>query len=359
MPSWVEESYPHTVSILKHVLGEKYSEIEPYLHVYDGTPESVKPVGKYITIYYVGRTADWLMIRTEGADDIVTANLKGKGVPALLFRKFKARLLRDCVQTLRKQWKAHRDKIKSINVYGGDYDFLAQCSISPGTESGKGVMMKRCMKCPVDVLMGAVSGKTEYNLASRVIGDTSYALSSKTQRMTGTSVEEVTHTTYIPVLGSADEEKTGAVFYEEMVPPNTLFVGKVALFMVSPPEFLYVLYHMTKTMRLGARQNTRGVVEIEPVTIIGDIFEAGSAYSVAEHTYGLKDKGAVRKAILDYAKGKTTAYGKLVELTPAVLEKVRKVAILSEPLAVELWKNSANFVEGVMNYIKKGKKQKK
>lgn len=359
MPSRVEEIYPHTVSVLKSLLGDKYTEIESYLHIYDGTRESVKPVAKHITIYYIGKTADWLMIRTEGADDIVAADVKGKGVPALLFRKFKAKVLRDFVSLLRDQWNLHSEKIKSIDteIYGSKYDYLDHCSISPGVESGKkGVMQNRCMKCPADVLLGAV-GKEKYNLVSRYMGDTAYALSPLTQRMTGNSIDEVTRTPYIPKKDNpTDEEgRTGALFSEQMVPPNTMFIGKVVLFMPSPPELLYALYLMPRTLRLGARQTTRGTMEVEPVVVIGDLFEVGNAHTAAEHAFGIKDKAEVREKLSEYLSRIVTRYTKVVEVTPAMLEAIRKTDILAEPLVLELWRNSANFIKGVNEYIKVSK----
>ncbi|MEM4674937.1 MAG: hypothetical protein QXM12_01470, partial [Nitrososphaerota archaeon] len=163
----IENSYESSIKKLKEVLEEGYKKIEPYLHAYTNKAESVKPVAKHVTIYWVGRAEDRMILRTEGEDDIILSKVKGEAVPTIIFRKLKAVYLRDFMQLLRRQWELYKDDIKK-DIDDSNYDLLASCSLSPGLAGeGKGTMHGRCMKCPADILMGATSATVNYNLASR------------------------------------------------------------------------------------------------------------------------------------------------------------------------------------------------
>jgi len=347
--------YSKSVEILKGILGdENYESIERYLHAYDGKAASVKPVAKYITIYWIGRTADRMILRTEGEDDIILSEVEGEAVPTIIFRKLKAVYLRDFMKLMRTQWSAHSESIKKI--YGDNYDFLIGCSIAVGIAGEeKGVLHGRCMKCPVDVLMGATSGEAEYNLVSRFVGDAAYALTPSFERRTGNSVDEVTHTT-IMLTGkeSEEERRTGGLFAETFVDPGTLFVGKIVLPMISPPELVHVLRLLTDVKRIGARTSIQGTLEVYPVAMIGNLFEVGTAYEMAEKLQGKKSIDEVRKGILDYLnmEAKFATSSNIVVFTADVINNLKGINVLDANLVVELWTNAKNYVDGVLEYIR-------
>jgi len=343
--------YPQSVEVLKGVLGgENYKSIEPYLHAYDGTAESVKPVAKHITVYWVGRAADRMILRTEGEDDIVLSDVGTEAVPTIIFRKLKAVYLREFMQLARVQWAKHKEKI------GYEGDFLAECSIAVGIAGErKGVLHSRCMRCPVDALMGATSAKAGYNLVSRFVGDAAYALTPGTERRTGSSVDEVTYTTIMLTEGASEEERrTGALYSETLVEPGTLFVGKIVLPMVSPPELVHVLRLLTHVTRVGARTSIQGTLEVYPVAMIGDLFEVGTAYEVAERLQGKKSIEEVRGGILEYLsrEAKFATSSNVIEFTKDIVVKLKNVNMLDEKLVVELWENARNYIEGVKAYIR-------
>jgi len=346
--------YPKSVETLKQVLGEgNYKSIERYLHRYDGTATSVKPVARYITIYWIGRAADRMILRTEGEDDIILSEVGGEAVPTIIFRKLKAVYLREFMGLMREQWSQYSESIKRI--YGVNYDFLAGCSIAVGIAGEeRGVLHGRCMKCPVDVLMGATSGEASYNLVSRFVGDATYALTSSFERRTGNSVDEVTHTT-IMLTGKESEEarRTGGLFSETFVEPGTLFVGKIVLPMISPPELLHVLWLLTRAERVGARTSIQGTLEIYPVAMIGDLFEVGTAYRVAEKYHSKKSVDEVRKGIEDYLNSevKFATSSNIVLFTENIVNNLKRVNILDANLVMELWTNAKNYVDGVLKYI--------
>jgi len=355
----LSNQYPESVSvkILKEVLREEnYMSIERYLHTYDGKEESVKPVAKHITIFWVGRAADRMMLRTEGEDDIILSEVGGKAVPTIIFRKLKAVYLREFMQLARAQWTVHADRIRKEAGYDASYDFLVNCSIAVGIAGeGKGVLHGRCMRCPVDILMGATSAKASYNLVSRFVGDAAYALTPSTERRTGNAVNEVTYTTIMLSEGASEEERrTGGLFSETFVEPGTLFVGKIALSMMSQPELLHVLWLLTHVTRVGARTSIHGILEVHPVAMVGDLFEVGTAYEVAERLQGKKSIEDVRKGILEYLNNevKFTTSSNIIEFTKDIVNKIKNINILDGNLVLELWKNAKNYVSGVEAYIK-------
>jgi len=352
----LEALYPKSVEALKGILGpENYKNIEPYLHAYDGGGVSVKPVAKHITIYWVGRAADFLVIRTEGEDDIILTQVGGEAVPTIIFRKLKAVYLRDFMQVVRNGWTRYADNIKSKAGYENNYDFLTSCSLAVGIAGeGKGALHGRCMKCPVDVLMGATSAGAQYNLHSRFMGDSAYALTPSFTRRTGNAVDETTYTT-IMLTGreSGEERRTGGLYTETTVEPGTIFVGKIVLPMISPPELVYVLWLLTRVIRAGARTSIQGALEVKPVAMIGDLFEVGTAYEVAEKLHGKKNMSDVENEIKEYV-GKEVKYATSsghVEFTKDTIAKLTNLNILDESLVVELWNNANNYVKGVLSYI--------
>jgi len=354
----LESLYPKSVEILKNVLGEEYKKIEPYLHTYDGTANSIKPVAKHITIYWVGRAADFMVIRTEGEDDIILSQVGDKAVPTIIFRKLKAVYLRNYMQLVRNGWLQYASDIKSGAGYGDGYDFLADCSIAVGIAGErKGSALGRCMKCPVDVMMGAVSGSATYNLHNRFMGDSAYALTSSFTRRTGNSVGEVTYTT-IMLRGTESEEerRTGGLYSEMPVEPGTLFVGKIVLPMISPPELVYVLWLLTRVIRAGARTSIQGTLEVKPVAMIGDLFEVGTAYEAAERLQGKRKLDEAVAGLLQYVKDEAkyaTSPG-VVELTNDIIKRIKDLDLLQRDLVIELWKNAKKYVDGVNAYIAKG-----
>jgi len=352
----LETLYSKSVETLKNVLGvENYKKIEPYLHAYDGTSKSVKPVAKHITIYWIGRAADFMVIRTEGEDDIILSQVGGEAVPTIIFRKLKAVYLRDYMQMVRNGWLQYMNDIRSNIGYGNDYDFLAGCSLAVGIAGeGKGALHGRCMKCPVDVLMGATSAGEQYNLHSRFMGDSAYALTPSFTRRTGSAVDETTYTT-IMLTGkeSEEERKTGGLYSETPVEPGSIFIGKVVLPMVSPPELVYVLWLLTRVIRAGARTSIQGTLEVKPVAIIGDLFEVGTAYEAAEKLQGKKKLDEVKGELLNYINKEVkyaTGAG-IIELTDDVITNLKNLNVLQKDLVVELWKNAKNYVDGVITYI--------
>ena len=354
----LHSSYPKSNQILEEILGkENYGDIEPYLHLYDGTEASVKPVAKYITVYWVGRAADRMILRTEGEDDIILSQVGNEAVPTIIFRKLKAVYLREFMKLARMQWIKHASVIKEKAGYGKEYDFLSNCSIAVGIAGeGKGVMHGRCMKCPVDILMGATSAGALYNLVSRFTGDAAYALTPSTERRTGSSVGEVTYTTIMLTEKISEEERrTGGLFSETFVEPGTVFVGKIVLPMMSPPELIHVLWLLTRVTRVGARTSIQGTLETYPVAIVGDLFEVGTSYELAERLLGKKKIDEVRKGVLEYVnKGvRYATSSKVIEFTKDITEKLKKLDVLDRELVVELWRNAKNYVDGIMAYIRK------
>jgi len=60
---------------LESIFGkDKLEKLQAYLHEYTGTAESVKPVAKHVTIYWIGRLGAEAILRTEGEDDIILHN---------------------------------------------------------------------------------------------------------------------------------------------------------------------------------------------------------------------------------------------------------------------------------------------
>ncbi|MEM0014076.1 MAG: type I-D CRISPR-associated protein Cas7/Csc2 [Zestosphaera sp.] len=352
----VKSPYENSIKKLREVLGDdNFKKIEPYLHTYTGGTESVKPVAKHITIYWIGRVEDRMILRTEGEDDIILSEAAGEAVPTLIFRKLKAVYLREFMQLLRRQWELHNSVIKAA-IGDQNYDFLASCSISPGLAGeGKGVMHGRCMKCPTDVLMGATSAAANYNLASRFVGDSAYALTPSYERRTGNAVDEITYTTIMIKEGQkaeGEEARTGALFAETFVEPGTLFVGKVVLFMSSPVELLYVLWLLTRTIRVGARTSLWGTLKVVPVATVADLFEVGSAYEATERLAGEANEAEARRKLLEYVRSVSYATGAgVVEVTEDILAKLKNVNILDANLVKELWTNSRNYIDAVKSYI--------
>jgi len=353
-----EALYPSSLRILKEVLGDEgYKRIEPYLHVYDGTSKSVKPVAKYITIYFIGRAADFMILRTEGEDDIILSQVGDEAVPTIIFRKLKAIYLRDYMQIVRNSWLQYANDIKSNAGYKEDYDFLNACSLAVGIAGeGKGALHGRCMKCPVDVLMGATSAGALYNLHSRFMGDSAYALTPSFARRTGSAVDETIYTT-IMLTGreSEEERRTGGLYSETVVEPGTIFIGKIVLPMISPPELVYVLWLLTRVIRVGARTSVQGTLEVKPIVIIGDLFEVGTAYEAAERLQGKRNIDEVREGLLDYIRREvrydTSA---VVDFTEDIIEKLKNLNVMQKDLVIELWRNAMNYVNGVTAYIKVG-----
>lgn len=352
----VKDLYDVSISKLKKILKEEECKaIENYLHAYTGEAESVKPVAKHITIFWIGRAEDRMIVRTEGEDDIILSKVKDKAVPTIVFRKLKAVYLREFMQLLRRQWELYSNKIKGATGYS-QFDFLASCSLSPGIagEERKGALHGRCMKCPADVLMGATSATANYNLASRFVGDSAYALTPSYERRTGNAVDEITFTTIMLKEGrqaQSEEVRTGALFSETFIEPGTLFIGKTVLFMPSPIELLYVLWLLTRTIRVGARTSIWGTLKVMPVTIVADLFEVGSAYEAAERLAGGTDEVEVRKKLLEYVKSVSYAGAVLVEITDDALSELMKTNILDDNMVVELWANAKRYIDAVNKYI--------
>lgn len=349
----IENSYESSIKKLKEVLEEGYKKIEPYLHAYTNKAESVKPVAKHVTIYWVGRAEDRMILRTEGEDDIILSKVKGEAVPTIIFRKLKAVYLRDFMQLLRRQWELYKDDIKK-DIDDSNYDLLASCSLSPGLAGeGKGTMHGRCMKCPADILMGATSATVNYNLASRFVGDSAYALTPSYERRTGNAVDEITYTTIMLREGQTQEEwRTGALFAETFVEPGTLFVGKTVLFMPSPVELLYVLWLLTRTIRVGARTSIWGTLKITPVALLADLYEVGSSYEASESLFGETKEEEARRKLLGYVKGVSYATGTdVIEVTSDTLSKLRSMNMLDFNLVKELWVNTKNYISAVREYI--------
>lgn len=344
--------------ILVSVLGEEnVARIEPFLHTYDGSATSVKPVAKHITIYWVGRLGSEAVLRTEGEDDIVLTRIRDKALPTLIFRKFKATMLRAYMEIMRSLWVKYRDEIMRVlksdyrDVYGEDYDFLGACGISPGIEGRRGTMHPRCMKCPVDILMGAVTGRSEdYNLASRLMGDPAFATTETYRRRTGNAVDEVT---YITGMGGqkTGEAVTGALYTETIVDPGTIFVGKTVLFMSAPVELAYMLALLVRAHRYGARKSIMGVMEIEPVALIGDHHEIGTAYAATERSLGLSSMEEVKDKVKEYIQSITPDGAVILELDRNSINALRKLALLDKDLFVEAWRTAALYVRGIREYI--------
>lgn len=351
--SALEKLYPKSILFLKEILGEEnYRRIGPYLHTYDGTDNSIKPVAKHITIYWAGRTADRMILRTEGEDDIILSQVGKEAVPTIIFRKLKAVYLREFIKLLRNQWIKYSNEITGI--YGRDYDFISSCSLSPGIAGeGKGIMHGRCMKCPADVLMGATSAGELYNLVSRFVGDSAYALTSSFERRTGNAVDEVTYTTIMLREGTPEEARTGGLFSETLVEPNTLFIGKFVLSMPSPSELLHILWLLHHTIRVGARTSIWGTLEVYPIAIIGDMYEVGTSFSAAERALGLRDFNKVKEKLLEYVKkeAKFATGGEPIIVTENIISKLKNLNPLDKNLVRELWGNARRYIDGVKKYI--------
>lgn len=357
--SQIQTLYMTSIEKLREILGdEKFRSIEKYLQIYNGKAESVKPVAKHVTIFWIGRTEDRMIIRTEGEDDIILSDIKDEAVPTIIFRKLKAVYLRDFMQLLRRHWELYATSIKST-LDDQAYNFHESCSLSPGLAGEKkGVMHGRCMKCPADILMGAVGG-ANYNLASRFVGDSAYALAPNYERRTGNAVDEVTYTTIMLKEGQqaeSEEARTGALFAETLIEPGTLFVGKTVLFMPSPVELLYTLWLLTRTIRVGARTSIWGTFKITPVALVGDLFEVGSAYEAAERLFGEADEIKARQRLLDYVKSVLYAGAGIVEITDHIIAGIRNLNVLDGNLARELWLNAKNYVNAVKEYISASKR---
>jgi len=362
----LEDSYPISVNILKNTLGkENYEKIKKYLHVYNGESSSVKPVAKHITMYWIGRAADSMVIRTEGEDDIILSQVGDNAVPTIIFRKLKAVYLRDYMQIVRNGWIQYENDIKSNIRYENGYNFLADCSLAVGIAGeGKGALHGRCMKCPVDVLMGATSAGSLYNLHSRFLGDSAYALTPSFTRRTGNAVDETTYTTLmLTEKVSTGEKATGGLYSETTVEPGTIFVGKIVLPMISPPELVYVLWLLTRVIRTGARTSIQGSLEVVPIGMIGDLFEVGTAYEAAEKLQGKKKLEDARKELLDYIE-KEAKYATSTEVVKFtndnndnIITNLRKLDLLQKDLVIELWKNAKSYVDSVNKYIRKEGKE--
>ncbi len=364
MSEAIKKLYPVSMSKLEEVLGkENLESISKYLHAYDGTANTIKPVAKNITIYLMARATDRLIIRSEGEDDIILSQIKGETSPTIVFRKLKAVILRNFMELMRNIWGRYGSNIKKEIYRDESYDFYNKCSISPGIAGeGRGVMHGRCMKCPVDVLMGATSAGTSYNLSSRLIGESFYALSADYERLTSNAVDEVTYTTIMLTERreeerreeeKREEERTGALFTETFVKPGTMFVGKTVLFMPSPTELLYTLWLLTRQIRVGARTSIWGSLSITPVVVVADLYEVGSSYEAAEEAFGVKDEAKVREKVVNYVRGVSyVTAAQTIEVTADIINEIRKVDVLDEKLAKELWRNAKDYVSGVDSYIK-------
>jgi len=350
-------SYTYSFEVLKELFGENFvKKLSMYLHIYNsGDVKSVKPTRKRVTIYNLLRASDRLTIRTEGEDDMILTSIADRDVPTIIFRKLKAVYLREFLGLLRAQWSIHENVIKS--VWFKDVDFLSSCSLSVGIAGGRGTIHGRCMKCPADVLMGAVSAKEKYNLVSRFVGDSAYAISNveEKERRMGNAVDEITYTT-IMLRGSESEEvRTGALYTMSFVVPGTIFVGKTVLYMPSPPELIYTLWLLTRVMRVGARTSVQGTLESYPVAVVGDLSEIGSSYEVAERILSSDNDVDINKAyqyVADYVKEKmTSSNGVYMILSKDLVKKISAIDVLNENLVKELWSNAKNYVDAAEKYI--------
>ena len=367
-PDVLESLYPRSLKELKRLLGEKEaSELARYLQAYDGTAASVKPVAKHVTIYWVGRTAAEAVIRTEGEDDIIVTRFqsgdRAVAVPTLIFRKQKAVLLRGFMELTRSLYRDYEQELKNTvfkeysGIYGNDYDFFS-CGISPGIEEsrGSGIGERRCMKCPVDVLMGAVTGGgVEYNLASRVMGDPAFATEERYRPRTGNAVDEVTYTTG---MGGVKAGGTGALYTERIVEPGTIFVGKTVVFMASPVELVYVLYLLTRVNRYGARKTIMGVMELHPVALVGDMFETGTAYAATERLLRTSSLEKAREELYSYveSEAKSSATAVLIDLRGKE-DSIKASRVNDKDLYIELWRNAARYVMGIKDYVYRSSKK--
>ena len=350
-------SYTYSFEVLKELFGEDFiKKLGMYLHSYvSGDVKSVKPTRKRVTIYYLLRASDRLTIRTEGEDDMILTSIADRDVPTIIFRKLKAVYLREFLGLLRSQWSIHENSIK--DVWFKDVDFLFSCSLSVGIAGGRGTIHGRCMKCPADVLMGAVSAKEKYNLVSRFVGDSAYAVSNveEKERRTGNAVDEITYTTIMLKGSESKEARTGALYTMSFIVPGTIFVGKTVLYMPSPPELIYTLWLLTRVMRVGARTSVQGTLESYPVAVIGDLSEIGSSYEVAERILSSDNDVDINKAyqhITDYVKEKmTSSNGVYMILSKDLVKKISAIDVLNENLVKELWLNAKNYVDAVEKYI--------
>ena len=357
-----KEKYPASIPVLEKLFGaDKAGELSKYLHIYDETATAVKPVAKHVTIYWIGRTAAEAVIRTEGEDDIIITRFrrgdKVYAVPTLIFRKQKAVLLRGFMELTRSLYKQYEQDLRKTvfkeysGLYDENYSFLS-CGISPGIEEGRraGTGEMRCMKCPVDVLMGAVTGGgVEYNLASRVMGDPAFATGERYRPRTGNAVDEVTYTTG---MGGMKAGGTGVLYTERVVEPGTIFVGKTVLFMPSPVELVYALYLLTRVNRYGARKTIMGVMELHPVALVGDMFETGTAYAATEHLLGVDTLEKAREELYGYVKSEANLSNTAVLVDLRDKEQdIKKTSVDKKELYLELWRNAARYVMGIKAYV--------
>lgn len=346
---------PKSISTLNSILGENVvKQIREYLHEYDGTATSVKPLAKHITIYWVGRLGAEAVLRTEGEDDIILTRISGKAVPTLIFRKFKATMLRAYMETMRLIWAKSRVVIQTrvlnehSGIYGQNYDFIASCGVSPGIERGGEVMQQRCMKCPVDVLMGAVAGgEIPYNLASRLLGDPAYATTDSYRRRTGNAIDEITHTTG---MAGVKRGATGALYTETIVEPGTVFIGKAVIFMPSPPELVYVLALLSKVHRYGARKSIMGTMEIYPVALVASTYEVGTSYAATEQALDVTGIEETAEKVYSYVQSVASNQEVVVNLRDKQ-KNLAEIDIYDQDLALEIWSSAANYVKGVKKYV--------
>ena len=197
-------------------------------------------------------------------------------------------------------------------------------------------------------MMGAVSGKeTDYNLASRLVGDPAYATTDRYRRRTGNAVDEITYTTGMGRKAGG----TGALYTETIIEPGTTFVGKAVLFMPSPVELAYMLGLLVHVHRYGARKSIMGSMEIRPVVAIADYYEAGTAYAAAERVLGKANMADIMNGVYEYARSEATRSAVVIDLR-GIREQLVKLSLDDRELYVEAWRNAANYVKGVEAYLK-------
>lgn len=232
-----------------------------------------------------------------------------------------------------------------------------------------------CGRCPDCFLYGYAAQKegAEGSRRSRVYTDTSFSILPASLCIEMKQQNAVKEKFGVEEKG---ETLTGQALWEfEYVKPQILFPSVETLIDVTLPEFLYVLYNITRTKRYGAEKSTGGLVENH---IIGIYFLSEERFSNLLLTQKLYDLlsgklgenirdakidnvkevfGDVEKHFLGDIDGKVAISLDVVkQFSDFINEKENKKLLVSALLQdVENWLAEKNLIK---NGKKKGRKKK-
>lgn len=250
----------------------------------------ILPRGLYMQIVFTLKTLDPTIIRSNEAEEVLTYSYQELGNRFIIpWRKFKGKLRRLVMEQQR------------------SFGFSPDCSLKENL----------CMKCPSCFLFGGTgetsSSKVEYNLQSRVLGETLISL---------IEVKDV----YTYTANAVDERDytTGqALMTIVTVPPETEFLGILTL-KDPTKEFAAILIdNLDRVTRIGASNREWGRCKISLLGYLLSDREEISVYDLVKEGINKEKIQPIENLNLPFANIKD-CYEKIDKEIENLLNKVTK-----------------------------------